>query len=144
MNFQYNEIEDKETTVKRKPGKKIDWFNKDVDTLGAVGSGLSFATDIYSSVNGIDKSNAESDSKTINLALKGASAGMAFGPAGALIGGVAGGIIGSINKKSDQRKRIDNRNGQLTKEFAYYEDLIRETEDKEKQNANKLAFLKEF
>lgn len=92
----------------------VDSPKSSFDTTGAISSGVNFASNAFTALNGTDASESESWAKTGQLALSGAQAGMQIGgPFGAAIGGVAGGVMGLINKKKDKDRRgrmIDERN----------------------------------
>ena len=77
------------------------------DKLGAnAGSIASFGLGAYQQLSQNAQSDKEADSRTLSLAVGGASAGASFGPWGAAVGGVAGLGSGMLKKVSDRKKRL--------------------------------------
>ena len=77
------------------------------DKLGAnAGSIASFGLGAYQQLSQTAQSDKEADSRTLSLAVGGASAGASFGPWGAAVGGVAGLGSGMLKKVSDRKKRL--------------------------------------
>ena len=77
------------------------------DKLGAnAGSIASFGLGAYQQLSQNAQSDKEADSRTLSLAVGGASAGASFGPWGAAAGGVIGLGSGMFKKVSDRKKRL--------------------------------------
>ena len=77
------------------------------DKLGAnAGSIASFGLGAYQQLSQTAQSDKEADSRTLSLAVGGASAGASFGPWGAAAGGVIGLGAGMLKKVSDRKKRL--------------------------------------
>ena len=78
------------------------------DKLGAnAGSIASFGLGAYQQLSQTAQSDKEADSRTLSLAVGGASAGMTVGgPIGAAIGGVVGLGSGLLKKVPDRKKRL--------------------------------------
>ena len=77
------------------------------DKLGAnAGSIASFGLGAYQQLSQNAQSDKEADSRTLSLAVGGASAGASFGPWGAAVGGVIGLGGGMLKKVSDRKKRL--------------------------------------
>ena len=77
------------------------------DKLGAnAGSIASFGLGAYQQLSQNAQSDKESDSRTLSLAVGGASAGASFGPWGAAAGGVIGLGSGMFKKVTDRKKRL--------------------------------------
>lgn len=77
------------------------------DKLGAnAGSIASFGLGAYQQLSQNAQSDKEADSRTLSLAVSGASAGASFGPWGAASGGVIGLGAGMFKKVSDRKKRL--------------------------------------
>ena len=77
------------------------------DKLGAnAGSIASFGLGAYQQLSQNAQSDKEADSRTLSLAVGGASAGASFGPLGAAIGGVVGLGSGMLKKVTDRKKRL--------------------------------------
>lgn len=77
------------------------------DKLGAnAGSIASFGLGAYQQLSQNAQSDKESDSRTLSLAVGGASAGASFGPWGAVAGGAIGLGSGMLKKVSDRKKRL--------------------------------------
>lgn len=75
--------------------------------LGAnAGSIASFGLGAYQQLSQNAQSDKEADSRTLSLAVGGASAGASFGPWGAAAGGVIGLGSGMFKKVSDRKKRL--------------------------------------
>ena len=75
--------------------------------LGAnAGSIASFGLGAYQQLSQNAQSDKEADSRTLSLAVGGASAGASFGPWGAAIGGVVGLGSGMLKKVTDRKKRL--------------------------------------
>ena len=70
------------------------------------GNIASFGLSAYQQLSQAAQSDKEADSRTLSLAVSGASAGMGVGPWGAAIGGVAGLGSGMFKKVSDRKKRL--------------------------------------
>ena len=86
--------------------------------LGAnAGNILTFGVNTYQQLSQNAQSDKEADSRTLSLAASGASAGMTFGPWGALAGGVIGAGAGMLKKTSDRKKR-------LIEDYKKYENKI--------------------
>ena len=78
------------------------------DKLGAnAGSIASFGVGAYQQLSQNAQSDKEADSRTLSLAVGGASAGASFGPWGAAAAGVIGLGSGMFKKVSDRKKKID-------------------------------------
>lgn len=77
------------------------------DKLGAnAGSIASFGLGAYQQLSQNAQSDKEADSRTLSLAVGGASAGASFGPWGAAAGGVIGLGSGMFKKVTDRKKRL--------------------------------------
>lgn len=77
------------------------------DKLGAnAGSIASFGLGAYQQLSQNAQSDKEADSRTLSLAVGGASAGASFGPWGAVAGGAIGLGSGMFKKVSDRKKRL--------------------------------------
>ena len=77
------------------------------DKLGAnAGSIASFGLGAYQQLSQNAQSDKEADSRTLSLAVGGASAGASFGPWGAAAGGVMGLGSGMLKKVTDRKKRL--------------------------------------
>ena len=77
------------------------------DKLGAnAGSIASFGLGAYQQLSQNAQSDKEADSRTLSLAVGGASAGASFGPWGAAAGGVIGLGAGMFKKVTDRKKRL--------------------------------------
>ena len=77
------------------------------DKLGAnAGSIASFGLGAYQQLSQNAQSDKEADSRTLSLAVGGASAGASFGPWGAAAGGVIGLGSGMLKKVPDRKKRL--------------------------------------
>ena len=75
--------------------------------LGAnAGSIASFGLGAYQQLSQNAQSDKEADSRTLSLAVGGASAGASFGPWGAAAGGVIGLGSGMFKKVTDRKKRL--------------------------------------
>ena len=75
--------------------------------LGAnAGSIASFGLGAYQQLSQNAQSDKEADSRTLSLAVGGASAGASFGPWGAAAGGVMGLGSGMLKKVTDRKKRL--------------------------------------
>ena len=88
------------------------------DKLGAnAGSIASFGLGAYQQLSQNAQSDKEADSRTLSLAVGGASAGASFGPWGVAAGGVIGLGAGMFKKVSDRKKR-------LIEDYKKYENKI--------------------
>ena len=77
------------------------------DKLGAnAGSIASFGLGAYQQLSQNAQSDKEADSRTLSLAVSGASAGASVGPWGAAAGGVIGLGSGMLKKVTDRKKRL--------------------------------------
>ena len=77
------------------------------DKLGAnAGSIASFGLGAYQQLSQNAQSDKEADSRTLSLAVGGASAGASFGPWGAAVGGVVGLGSGMLKKVTDRKKKL--------------------------------------
>ena len=77
------------------------------DKLGAnAGSIASFGLGAYQQLSQNAQSDKEADSRTLSLAVGGASAGASFGPWGAVAGGAIGLGAGMLKKVTDRKKRL--------------------------------------
>ena len=77
------------------------------DKLGAnAGSIASFGLGAYQQLSQNAQSDKEADSRTLSLAVSGASTGASFGPWGAAAVGVIGLGAGQLKKVSDRKKRL--------------------------------------
>ena len=77
------------------------------DKLGAnAGSIASFGVGAYQQLSQTAQSDKEADSRTLSLAVGGASAGASVGPWGAAVGGVMGLGSGMLKKVTDRKKRL--------------------------------------
>ena len=75
--------------------------------LGAnAGSIASFGLGAYQQLSQNAQSDKEADSRTLSLAVGGASAGASFGPWGAAAGGVIGLGSGMFKKVTDRKKKL--------------------------------------
>lgn len=70
------------------------------------GSIASFGVGAYQQLSQTAQSDKEADSRTLSLAVGGASAGASFGPLGAAVGGVIGLGSGLLKKVPDRKKRL--------------------------------------
>ena len=84
---------------------------------GSIGSIASFGVGAYQQLSQNAQSDKEADSRTLSLAVGGASAGASFGPWGAVAGGVTGLGAGMFKKVSDRKKR-------LIEDYKKYENKI--------------------
>lgn len=88
------------------------------DKLGAnAGSIASFGLGAYQQLSQNAQSDKEADSRTLSLAVGGASTGASFGPWGAAAGGAIGLGAGMFKKVSDRKKR-------LIEDYKKYENKI--------------------
>ena len=77
------------------------------DKLGAnAGSIASFGLGAYQQLSQNAQSDKEADSRTLSLAVGGASTGASFGPWGAAAGGVIGLGAGMVKKVSNRKKKL--------------------------------------
>ena len=81
------------------------------------GSIASFGVGAYQQLSQTAQSDKEADSRTLSLAVGGASAGASFGPWGAAVGGVTGLGAGMLKKVTDRKKR-------LIEDYKKYENKI--------------------
>ena len=70
------------------------------------GSIATFGVGAYQQLSQTAQSDKEADSRTLSLAVGGASAGASFGPWGAAAGGVIGLGSGMFKKVSDRKKKL--------------------------------------
>ena len=70
------------------------------------GNIASFGVGAYQQLSQTAQSDKEADSRTLSLAVGGASAGASFGPLGAAVGGVIGLGSGLLKKVPDRKKRL--------------------------------------